>query len=338
MTTSISPAAGAGALFTQQGVGSTPGYAALDDRRSNSGSLQEGVYGSSTLITAGGVASTPNADFMVTQRGAGANQSVDINMPSGGFAFVQGDTISGQGLYCVPVHSATINEAIAAADATNPRIDQVILEIQDNVLDASGGNQARTRVLTGTATAGATLSNRFGAATLPGSALLLADVLVPNGSSTVPNSNVRDRRKWSRGAYKSMSGDNSGDITNTSSIIAIAQTTFRIECSGVPMRMLASGVAFNTVAGDGVQFAVMVDGTGIGTAATQVKSGTAGEQDSFALSLGFVPTAGSHSLALGIAAITGGTATLINSSSINFAVTFEEELRANTANNTVTTG
>jgi hypothetical protein len=67
----------------------------------------------------------------------------------------------------VPPHTAVINEAITTANATNPRIDQVVLEIKDTTHDASGSNLAQTRVVTGTATGGATLDNRTGAAALP---------------------------------------------------------------------------------------------------------------------------------------------------------------------------
>ncbi len=123
--------------MTQQGTGVSPGYSAIDVRRADTAQLQEGVMGAS--------------DFMVVQRGAGANMSVDIGMPAGGMAFVQGDTIAGQGLYGVPVHSATVNEVIGASHATLPRVDTVIVRVQDNVHDASGGNLSRTEVLTGTA-------------------------------------------------------------------------------------------------------------------------------------------------------------------------------------------
>jgi hypothetical protein len=88
-------------------------------------------------------------------------------------------------LYPVPPHSAVINETITAAHASLPRVDAVILELQDNTHDASGGNLARTRVVAGTATAGATLDNArdgsHGGATIPSNALHLADILVGAG-------------------------------------------------------------------------------------------------------------------------------------------------------------
>jgi hypothetical protein len=135
--------------------------------------------------------------FRVSQRGAGVNMSVDVNMDDG--AYVRGDAVALQGLYYVSPHSATINEVVTAADATNPRIDQVVLELKDNAHDASGANLVQTRVVAGTATVGATLDNRTGAAALPSSALLLADVLVGATVTSISNANIRDRRAFVAG-------------------------------------------------------------------------------------------------------------------------------------------
>jgi hypothetical protein len=345
LTTVIQPATGAGLLFTQQGVGTTPGYSALDDRRSNSGSLQEGVYGTPTLVTAGGVANTPDADFMVTQRAAGANLSIDVNMPSGGFAYVQGDTISGQGLYTVPVHASNINEAIAAADATNPRVDSVILELQDNVHDGSGGNGARTRVLTGTPTPGATLANRSGAVALPGSALLLADVLVGNGVTTLANAVMRDRRKWARGAYlKILRNSNAAagnDYTTTSTTDVLIDGTNlqpRIECSGAPLRISLRSSVQNLNATDLVDISYKIDGAAIdGGALFELTSAVAGQDVPFSALTDTIPAAGSH-LVAPYWHVNLGTGKLLAQSGVALVFVVEELVRQNTANNVVTTG
>lgn len=315
MTTTITPGAGDGVLITQQGIGTSPGYSALDIRRLFSGSLQEGVYGTSTLVTAGGVSNVAAADFMVTQRASGANLSVDINMPGGGMAFVQGDSIAGQGLYGVPVAASNINEAIAAADLTNPRLDQVILEVQDNVLDASGGNLARTRVLTGTPGSTVTLNSRAGAATLPGSALLLADVLVPANATTVPNSNIRDRRKWARGAFASGAGSQSGaDYTTTATSFTNVDSTrlsFRIECSGAPLQLSFHGTGYNTVNSANAVFSVGIDGTTVGGASDGITSAIATANVPFAIDWVTIPIAGSHIVAAFFAAVSS-TAGIVN--------------------------
>lgn len=340
MTTQIVPGSGQGALLTQQGPGTSPGYSALDIRRLFSGALQEGVYGTSTTVTAGGVSGVAAADFMVTQRGSGADLSVDINMPGGGMAFVQGDTIAGQGLYGVPVASANINEAIAAADLSKPRIDSVILEVQDNVLDASGGNLARTRVLTGTPTASATLSTRAGAPTLPGSALLLADVLVPISATTIPNSNIRDRRKWARGYYCSQLKQN-GAVTNasTSSAADIDSTLLnqRFEASGVPVEVELHALGSNSTAGSGVVTFLNTDGSASAAALGSGTSTAANQITSLSFEIVTGLSAGSHVVKPQFLAIASATAT-IDSDSHGVWFTVREVVRINTPNNVVTTG
>jgi hypothetical protein len=171
---------GHGLLFTQGGVGASPGYDCIDLRRALSPGLQEGYVDSGA--------------YAVTQRGAGANLSVDIAAGTGA-ALVQGDSVTAQGLYTIPPHgSATINEAITAAHATLPRIDQVVLEALDDTHAGGGSNKSRTRVIDGTATAGATLVNRTGAAALPSSCKRLADVVVPALDTTITNDQIADRR------------------------------------------------------------------------------------------------------------------------------------------------
>lgn len=185
MAVKIEPSLGDGVFLTQQGVGASPGYSAIDIRRQVSTlSLQSGVIGQEA--------------FLVKERKAGANMSVDVEANKG-FAAVEGTTIAFQGLYEVSPHKEVVNLAIAAANETNPRIDQVILRVFDNVIDSSAKNEAVLEVLAGTPTSGATLENRSGAAALPASAIRLADVLVPAKATTIVAGDLRDRRPWARG-------------------------------------------------------------------------------------------------------------------------------------------
>jgi hypothetical protein len=196
LTTQIVPSLGAGILETQQGVGSAPGYAAIDDRRMAGFALLQGLIGSAY---GGGAAS---GAYAVTQRQAGANMSVDIAASTGGGIAVAGTTVGNQGLYIVPPHSAVINEAISTADPTNPRVDQLIVQTFDNTIDSSTNNKAQVTVLAGTPTAGATIGitgNRNGAAALPANSYRLADVLVPAAAASITNANVFDRRPKTRG-------------------------------------------------------------------------------------------------------------------------------------------
>lgn len=333
MTTTIDPALGEGALFTQEGPGATPGYSAIDLRRSGALGLQEGVYAA--------------GDFMVTQRAAGANMSVDIAAGSGAFACVQGDTITGQGLYVVAPHSsAAINETISAAHATLPRVDQVILEVLDNQHDAGGSNLARTRVLSGTATAGATLANRTGVASLPSSALLLADVLVAAADTSIGNTEIRDRRKWARGGnvttFRNTNAAAGSDYTTTStSMVAIDSTnlSFRVECSGVPLKFATGGTILHSVANGRWALGLFMDGAAQGGGTLAIGTSTTASNNNPANAFHeFTPSAGSHLFQVGYQAVDAGTVTLRAGATAPFTVSLEEIVRQNVSNASVTSG
>lgn len=135
------------------------------------------------VVAAEGVKTS--SDFLVAQRGAGANMSVDV---AAGQCYVQDDHGAGGGYYHA-VWNATDNVAIAAADPTNPRIDRVVVRVRDQFLgDAT--NAIDLFVVQGTPSAGATLVNCTGAGAVPGSCLLLANVLVPAASSSVITANI----------------------------------------------------------------------------------------------------------------------------------------------------
>lgn len=178
----IAPSLGHALLTTQAGFGL--GFDAIDDRRFWTG--HERGEGVSTF-----------GSFRVVQRGAGANMSVDVLMDEG--AYVRGDSVTLQGLYYVAPHSGTLNVDIAVADVTNPRLDLVILEAKDDTHDAGGLNKARVRTVAGTPTAGATLDNRNGAADVPASSVLLADVLVAANDTSITDAEIRDRRPFTTG-------------------------------------------------------------------------------------------------------------------------------------------
>ncbi len=167
----------------------SPPFISAQELRSAYAGLQEGAWAP--------------GDLKVT---AGAGRSVDV---AAGIGFVQGDhdiSTIGQGLYRA-VNDAVKNSAnfelggVVVADATNPRVDQIVARVLDTTHDALGERKWRLEVLAGTPTAGATLDNRTGAAALPQSCLLLADVVVPAGAASLVAANIRDRRSWARGAY-----------------------------------------------------------------------------------------------------------------------------------------
>lgn len=139
------------------------------------------LFGS--LVSTEGVRTV--TDLVVAQRAAGANMSVDI---AAGSAVVQDDHATGGGFYAYTLATAA-NVAVGAADGTNPRIDRVVVRVRDAAY-GDAANDSAPVVVAGTPTAGATLVNLNGAAAVPGSSLLLANVLVPTSSTTVTTANI----------------------------------------------------------------------------------------------------------------------------------------------------
>lgn len=147
--------------------------------------LQEGALGDGLLVT-------PTTGL-----------SVSI---AAGTGFVEGDEVADQGLYRIhtPISVPSAEFAtgeIQAAHNSRPRLDQIVVQVLDDTHDASGDFAVQPMVLTGTATVGATLDNRSGAAALPDSCLLLADVLVPAGATTLVSGDIRDRRPDAAAAF-----------------------------------------------------------------------------------------------------------------------------------------
>lgn len=122
-------------------------------------------------------------DMAVTQRGAGANMSVDV---AAGVAWIQGDDSGLQPAYrCY--NDATVNLAVAAAHATNPRIDRVIAEVRDAVFSGVSTDW-QLRVITGTP-AGSPV-----APSLPNNAISLALVSVPANDTAIGSAQITDGR------------------------------------------------------------------------------------------------------------------------------------------------
>lgn len=118
-----------------------------------------------------------------------------------GVAYIKGGNAADQGMY--RQYAAGANTiAVAAAHATLPRLDQIILRVLDADHDSNGGSyQGLIEVIPGTATSGATLANRTGAAALGSilnssqSYILLSDVLVPAAAGSLVAGNLGDQRK-----------------------------------------------------------------------------------------------------------------------------------------------
>lgn len=139
-------------------------------------------------IVAGGLLSTSDMQLSAPASGLSVNVST-------GEAIVGGTEGGAQGAYYARC-SSTTNLILSGADPTNPRIDTACLTIADTgYTEPSGvsGDAATLQIVTGTPTAGATLSNLDGVAALPKSSLLLGYVLVPAGASNIVSGDIANK-------------------------------------------------------------------------------------------------------------------------------------------------
>lgn len=136
-----------------------------------------------------------SGDLAVTQRGAGANLSVDV---AAGSAIVTGDDQANQGNYLVK-NTAVVNLVIGAPPGANSRIDLIVAQVRDaNVTGVS--NDWILSVIAGVA-AGAPV-----APAVPNTAIALAQVLVATGTAAITNAMITDRRALSRRSGEAPAG------------------------------------------------------------------------------------------------------------------------------------
>jgi hypothetical protein len=119
-------------------------------------------------------------DFIVQQRAAGANMTVDV---AAGQAVISGTTSANQGKYLV-TSTATANIAVSAAPGSGTRTDLVVLQVYDNEADGSGLMSWTPLVVTnptvGTGTPPAT----------PANAYPVASIAVAAGVGSIVNANI----------------------------------------------------------------------------------------------------------------------------------------------------
>lgn len=128
-------------------------------------------------------------DFRAKQNPAGANMQVAVGLVATEMMCWVRDAAGG--LYRYQYNGAQILVQLAAADATNPRIDRIVATAPVS----SDSIVPQVLVLTGTPTASASNDNLSGAQAIPVGYELLADVVVGAGVTTIVTANIRDRRR-----------------------------------------------------------------------------------------------------------------------------------------------
>jgi hypothetical protein len=106
-----------------------------------------------------------------------------------GEAWVKATAGTRNGAYHV-VNDAAVDINLTAADATNPRIDRVVVRINDSSDLASSTDIPDLYVITGTPSAGATLANLTGAGAAPANSLTLGFVRVTAGMTSTTSGNI----------------------------------------------------------------------------------------------------------------------------------------------------
>jgi len=118
-----------------------------------------------------------NDDGVVDQGGKVTVQATGLVLNVGAVNYTRGDgTTKGAG--------AAGTATVGAADATNPRVDTV-------VVDTTAGTYS---VIAGTATAGANSFNLTGKGTVPANRIVLAYVIVPATATNLAQTSVLDAR------------------------------------------------------------------------------------------------------------------------------------------------
>jgi hypothetical protein len=148
--------------------------------------------------------------FAVTKDGSG--WGFTVSGPGRAWVPANVGTPSNAGMYLVESDATPLTGTISPAHASLPRIDAVVIRVTDVTDSQSATNGQEIAVVQGTATSGATLGNRNGAAAIIGNQVHIADILVPGGSGSIAAATVRDRRPWSRGVFHQQV-ITSGDLT-----------------------------------------------------------------------------------------------------------------------------
>lgn len=183
-TTFTDAVAGRVAVHTLQGRTDETGTAATDvdgqDLRISSDFLTQGI-------------GNRLDGYQVLAQSPTPAMAVDVGSGTiGDIAHLDG-TDPQQGDYIVSWPDATTEVTVPAADASDPRIDEIYLVVEDNQFDLSGRTLARLALRDGTPAATPTAPGPDSAWT---AFVLLAEVLVGAGVTEITNTDITDQRVY----------------------------------------------------------------------------------------------------------------------------------------------
>jgi hypothetical protein len=123
-------------------------------------------------------------DSMIVSQSNTPAMTVQI---SAGHALIAGTQTSNQGFY-IAYNDAATTVAIATASATLPRLDRIVVTVQDSYYGGTANNQVIFQSLTGTPNASPV------APAIPDNSISLAIISVAANQTTVTNGNITDTR------------------------------------------------------------------------------------------------------------------------------------------------
>jgi hypothetical protein len=160
---------------------------AVDELKSDAEVIRQ-AFGS-LIESTGGLVATGSLE--ITQFGT-PRMAVQIagGGPAEGGLWVPGYTASTGPVYFQ--NSATYEQVIEAAGASNPRIDTIVARIYDTSLDSSGKHEPALEALRGNEETGVTLSNKKGAAAVPNGCYVRGYILVPAKASSIVTADIEN--------------------------------------------------------------------------------------------------------------------------------------------------
>lgn len=177
----------------------------------------------------------------VTQRGAGANMSVDV---AGGIAMIADGNLL-PGLYPF-VNDATANLTVSAADPTDDRIDIVVARVYDTER-SDGSDEKVFEIIEGTPDA------TPAAPATPARCLLLAEINVAAAATSITNAAITEKRVWAEAA-KAGRGELATAVssaTDTTSSTTVPGTTKTVTVGAArKIKVSFRGTVSSDVAGD----------------------------------------------------------------------------------------
>lgn len=181
--------------------------------------------------------SAGTADYGSMKVSQSATPAMSVQVASG-HAIIAGTQATNQGFY-IAYNDAATTVAIANADATNARIDLIVVTVQDSYYGGTANNQVIFQAVTGTPSGSPVPPSA------PANSLVLARVAVAAGTTSITNGNITDYRAQAQFAESQFTSGSTA--ANTVMINGIASQT---------------GKALRVADSTGTQkFAVAFDGT-----------------------------------------------------------------------------